>query len=122
MTENEFPIAFIVHNKGWQYEEEGKDAEWKMIDTEISDFDLDFIVENGSDYNWDETNARDFESNLEYLLNKIKEIKDDNEVVQVFIEEWMRRDSNYYNEYSYDTITDDDGNVLVISLAAITNQ
>ena len=35
LTENEFPIALIVHDKGWQYEEEGKEAEWKMIDTEI---------------------------------------------------------------------------------------
>lgn len=35
LTESEFPIAFIIHDKGWQYEEEGKDTEWKMIDTEI---------------------------------------------------------------------------------------
>lgn len=35
LTESEFPIAFIVHDQGWQYDEECKEAEWKMIDTEI---------------------------------------------------------------------------------------
>jgi len=87
----------------------------------MSDFDCDFIGENGADYNWDETNEGGFESNLDYLLNEIKDIKDDNEAVQVFIEEWMDRDSNYYDEYSFDTITDDDGNVLAISFATATD-
>lgn len=35
LTENEFPIAFIVKDYGWLYEEENKDAEWGMINTEI---------------------------------------------------------------------------------------
>ena len=35
MAENEFPIAFIVKDYGWLYEEENKDAEWGMISTEI---------------------------------------------------------------------------------------
>ena len=35
LAENEFPIAFIVKDYGWLYEEENKDAEWGMISTEI---------------------------------------------------------------------------------------
>lgn len=86
----------------------------------ISDFDADFIGDNGKEYNWDETDEAGFESNLDFLLNEIKDIEDDNEAIQTFIEEWMGNDSNYYDEYSYDTINDDDGNVLVISLAVTT--
>lgn len=87
----------------------------------VSDFDADFIGDNGKEYNWAETDEGGFESNLDYLLDKIKDIKDDNEAIQTFICEWMGYDSNYYDEYSYDTITDDDGHVLVVSLAATTN-
>ena len=81
----------------------------------MSDFDNDFTGEN-----WEETTVGGFKSNLEYLLDKVKEIKDDNEVVQIFLEEWMRNDANYYSEYSYNTITDNVGNVLAISFAVIS--
>ena len=81
----------------------------------IGDFDNDFIGENGPDYLWDE--AKRFESNCDYLLHLVKDIPDDNEAVQVFIETWMKHDSNYYAEYGFDTITDENNNVIVISFA-----
>lgn len=84
----------------------------------ISDFDCDFNGDNGIDYLWDD--AEGFESNLDYLLNEVKDIEEDEEVVKSFIEEWMDRDSNYYTEYSYNTITED-GFVVAISLSAVSN-
>lgn len=86
----------------------------------LCNFDCDFTGKNGIDYNWEETNDKEFTSNLEFLLNEVKEIPNDNEVVQAFIEEWMNRDSHYYSEYNYDTLTDSKGNVLAISLAVVT--
>ena len=35
LTEQEFPIAFIVKDYDWRYEEEGKEAEFKMFSNEI---------------------------------------------------------------------------------------
>ena len=35
LKENEFPVAFIVKDYGWLYEEENKDADWGIITTEI---------------------------------------------------------------------------------------
>lgn len=87
----------------------------------MSDFDCDFNGENGVEYAWEETLENGFESNLEYLLNEVKDVQDDNEAVQVFVETWMKMDEDYYNEYSFDTITDDDGNVLAVSIAVTTN-
>lgn len=89
--------------------------------TTMSDFDCDFNGENGIEYAWEETLENGFESNLEYLLNEVKDIQDDSEAVQVFVETWMKMDEDYYNEYSHDTITDDNGNVLAISIAVTTN-
>lgn len=82
----------------------------------ISDFDCDFNGDNGIDYLWEV--AEGFESNMDYLLNEVKDIKEDEEVVKRFIEQWMEMDCNYYTEYSYDTITED-GFVTAISLSAV---
>ena len=86
----------------------------------ISKFDCDFTGENGIEYAWKETLENGFTSNLEYLLNEVKDIKSDNDVVREFIQSWMDMDADYYNEYSFDTVTDNDGNVLVITLAVTT--
>lgn len=85
----------------------------------LSDFDLDFNGDNGVDYLWDEVDSNKFGSNMEYLISKIKSIKDDEECVRIFFEEWMKHDKNYYNAYEYNTITKN-GNIIAISFSAVS--
>ena len=85
----------------------------------IGDNDADFNGENGIEYAWEETIANGFESNLEYLLDKVKDIKDDIECINTFIDTWMEKDRNYYHDYQVDYLTDKDGNVIVISFAVM---
>lgn len=83
---------------------------------ELSDFDCDFNGENGVDYLWKDAEEKGFESNLDYLLDKVKNIENDAECVVRFIGEWMDTD-NYYHEYGLNYLTDDEGNIIAISLA-----
>lgn len=86
----------------------------------IGDSDCDFNGENGIEYAWEETVKNGFESNLEYLLDKVKDIKSDIECVNEFINTWMKNDSNYYHDYNVDYLTDENGMILAISFSAIT--
>lgn len=84
----------------------------------ISGFDLDFNGENGDDYTWDIALENGFESNLEYLINEVKDIEDDKECVDTFIEEWIDKDS-YYDQYEVNYLTDEKGRITVISFATM---
>ncbi len=86
----------------------------------LSDFDCDFNGENGIDYAWKETVENGFESNLEYLLDKAKDIEDDAECVNWFIYTWMERDKNYYHDFKVDYLTDENKNIFAISLSVIS--
>ena len=85
----------------------------------LSDFDCDFIGENGLEYAWEETLKAGFESNLEYLLNKVKDIESDIECVEEFINTWMGNDSDYYHEYELNYLVDDSGKIFAISLSVM---
>ena len=85
----------------------------------LSNFDCDFNGENGIDYAWEETRENGFESNLEYLLDKVKDIKSDIECVVEFIGTWMKRD-NYYHNYEVNYLTNENGMIYAISFSAIT--
>ena len=87
----------------------------------LSDFDCDFNGENGIDYAWEETVEKGFESNLEYLLDKVKDIKDDAECVNEFFNYWMERDSNYYHDFKVDYLTDENGKIFAISFSIMTD-
>lgn len=82
----------------------------------LSDFDYDFNGENGLDYLWED--ASGFESNMDYLINEVKDIEDDEECVNTFFEEWLGND-RYYDEWNVSVITDEKKRVKAISLAAI---
>lgn len=83
----------------------------------LSEFDNDFNGENGDDYFlWEKANG--FESNMDYLINEVKDIKDDEECVNTFFEEWLNHDS-YYDEWNVSVITDEKKRVKAISLAVI---
>lgn len=88
---------------------------------DLSDFDCDFNGENGADYAWEETLEAGFESNLEYLLNEVKDIESDVECVELFVSAWMETDRDYYSAYQLDYLTDKNGNIIVINLAVMTS-
>lgn len=82
----------------------------------LSDFDCDFNGENGNDYLWED--AKSYDSNMDYLINEVKDIRDDEECVNTFFEKWLNHDK-YYGEWSVSVITDEKKKVKAISLAAI---
>ena len=82
----------------------------------LSDFDRDFNGANGDDYLWEEANG--FESNMDYLINKVREIKDDEDCINSFFEEWMDNDS-YYEKWNVSVLKDTKKRVKVISFSAI---
>ena len=104
--------------------------------TSLSDFDCDFNGENGIDYLWDEVweangfeSQEDFESqeeaelkyesNLDWLLDEVKEIEDDADCIETFFETWMEHDRNYYDEYEANYIRNKNGKVVAVSFAAV---
>lgn len=86
---------------------------------DLSEFDLDFNGSNGIEYAWEETLEAGFDSNLEYVLKQVQNIKSDIECVEKFIHMWMDGDS-YYHEHELNYLVDGDGNIYVISLSAMT--
>lgn len=84
----------------------------------LCDFDLDFDGTNGVEYAWEETLEAEFESNLEYTLDTVKDIEDDVACVEKFVSMWMDGDS-YYHEHELNTLADENGKVYVISLSAM---
>ena len=84
----------------------------------ISEFDLDFNGQNGSDFTWDIALENGFESNMDYLINEVKDIEDDKECVNTFIKVWCGKDS-YYEQYEVDWLTDEIGRIVVISFATM---
>lgn len=107
--------------------------------TSLSDFDCDFNGENGIDYLWDEVweangfeSQEDFESkdekaelkyesNLNWLLDEVKEIEDDADCIETFFGTWMEHDRNYYDEYEVNYIRNKNGKVVAVSFAATDN-
>lgn len=100
----------------------------------LSDFDCDFNGENGLDYLWDEVweangfkdideyenqvnTELKYESNLEWLLDEVKNIKDDGECIETFFETWMNNDRNYYDEHEVNYICNTKGKVIAVSFA-----
>ena len=115
----------------------------------LSSFDCDFNGENGLDYLWNEVwEANGFESledyeekqeydsdededyeeiklkyesNVEWLLNEVKDIEDDGECIETFFETWMDNDRNYYDEHEVNYIRNTKGKVIAVSFAVTSN-
>lgn len=102
----------------------------------LSDFDCDFNGQNGLDYLWDEVwkangfediddyknqvNAElKYESNLDWLLDEVKDIEDDGECIESFFETWIDNDRNYYDEPQVNYIRDSKKRVIAISFAVV---
>lgn len=84
--------------------------------TELAQIDADFIGENGPDYLWDEVDASKYDSNMAYLFDALKDIKNDQEFIAEFIARWINAD-NYYHSSVLDVIYDEQGNAECIALA-----
>lgn len=76
--------------------------------------DCDFSGENGEGYLWDGAKESGFESNLDYVIESIKDIDDLDELIKEFVKSWMGED-DYYGQVHIDTCKL--GDHVVISLA-----
>lgn len=111
---------------------------------DISDGDCDFSGENGLEYLWEEVwkangfdNMDDYEekneynsdeddsyeeiklkyeSNMDYLLDKVRNIENDEDCIRAYIEGWIGNDG-YYGEYDLNWLKNDDGKIIALSIA-----
>ena len=103
----------------------------------ISDCDCDFNGENGLEYLrdevWEANGYKDYddfadkhpdveeevelkyESNMEYLVDEVRGIEDDEECIEAYIEGWMGSDG-YYGEYEWNCLKNDDGKIIALSV------
>ncbi len=88
----------------------------KLVDA--SDFDADFIGDNGKEFLWYEVDPSKYKSNLDYMLDEVKDIEDDAEVIETFFEEWMNKD-RYYDDYEINVLTNENGQVYAFTFVAI---
>ena len=82
--------------------------------------DCDFNGKNGDEYNWEETNENGFDSNVDYLIDFVKDIEDDEECVNKFFDYWMSKDGNYYADYSVELIKDSKNRITAIAFATMS--
>ena len=76
--------------------------------------DNDFNGDNGKDYLWEK--AQGYESNRDYLLNRVSVIDNIDAMIYKYFDEWIGSDS-YYDSYEYEIITDNNDNITAIVLA-----
>lgn len=87
--------------------------------SELGEMDCDFNGENGVEYLWENVDENRYESNMEYLLDSLKEEALDKDVIEQFVSNWVGSDS-YYKEYILDVIYDDNGKAECIALATMS--
>lgn len=107
-------------NSGLEKVNAGNRADLLNVLRNFGDYDCDFNGENGSGYNWTETEEDGFESNVDYLIDMVKDIADDEECVNTFFDTWMEHDRNYYADYSVNCLTDSKNRVIAISFATMS--
>jgi len=82
----------------------------------IADNDMDFNGENGEDYLWAEAKQNGFISNVDYVMNEMRDFNNEEEMIEKFIEMWMGKD-DYYQNFSVRVIRGKEDKISVISLA-----
>ena len=111
--------------------------------TELGQMDADFSGDNGLCYLWAEVweangfkNSSEFErkckelsseeemilkydSNLEWLLDELKDIKSDKTLIETFVSRWINND-RYYHDYQLEVIYDETGTAEYIVLATMS--
>ena len=106
--------------------------------TILSSCDCDFNGENGLEYLWNEVweangykDYDDFadkhpdieeevslkyESNMDYLVDKVRDIKNDYHCIEAYVEGWIGNDC-YYGEYDLNWLKNRDGKIIALSIA-----
>lgn len=96
----------------------------------LGEEDWDFNGNNGLEYLWEsiwedngfkdmkdwennEEPTLKYESNLDYVCDTIKDIKDDVECIETFLDVWLGHDS-YYTNYEYNLLTDTYGITAIV--------
>ena len=96
----------------------------------LAENDADFDGSNGLEYLWcgiwEDNGFKDmkdwenkgeptlkYESNVDYVCDIIKDIEDDVECIETFLDVWLGHDS-YYTDYKYDLITDTYGITAIV--------
>lgn len=82
----------------------------------LADIDDDFNGNNGKDYLWGEARYKGFMSNLDFSLNDAFKKRKDINVLISFLGLWLNED-NYYSDYDYEVLYDENGNIKAIALA-----
>lgn len=85
----------------------------------LGEMDLDFCGENGSDYLWENIDQEKYESNMEYLLDILKDVESDKELIEQFISKWIDGD-NYYQDHILDVVYDKNSKAECIALATMS--
>lgn len=86
---------------------------------ELAKIDLDFNGENGEDYLWSTAKESGYKSNMDYLINDIKDIKEDKELIKEYIRRWIEEDT-YYGQSEFSIIENKPGNIIAIALSVVS--
>lgn len=87
--------------------------------SELGTMDSDFCGENGPDYMWPDVDRDKYNSNLEYVLDQVKDIETDEELIKTFVSMFLDTDT-YYFDYSLEVLYDENGIAECIALATMT--
>ena len=85
----------------------------------LGEMDADFCGDNGTEYLWKNVEETKYASNMEYLLDTLKDKETDKEVIEEYISNWIGCDS-YYIEHILHVVYDDKGKAECIALATIS--
>lgn len=89
----------------------------EILDILSNFYDEDFCGNNGTDYNWIETDEGGYNSNQQYVLATIREsdIVRPLDIIQKYFDMWLGRD-NYYDATNIDITSY--GSLLIVSVVA----
>lgn len=85
----------------------------------LGELDADFNGENGIEYLWDGVDSTKYESNMEYLLDVLKDKETDKELIEEYVTNWIGNDY-YCKNHILDIIYDDNGKAECIALATLS--
>ena len=85
----------------------------------LGEIDADFNGDNGIEYLWDNVDSTKYESNMEYLLDTLKDKETDKELIEEYVSSWISRDS-YYKEHILEVVYDENGKAECIALATMS--
>ena len=93
-----------------------RDEVWKANGFKsMEDYEKQNEYDSDEDDNYEEIELK-YESNMEYLLDVLKDKETDREVIEEYIADWIKCDS-YYKDHILDVVYDENGKAECIALA-----